>query len=165
MFVSGRSQVFSLIVANSYTVHSTAPERRVKYRAVCASCSRDAVFRATHQRGAASCQEEIAALRVTARRRDPIHFLLIVQRVGTPGDLVNTCNLERRLEVTSSSLATFSLLILSECMHSLIAWVLSWTDVSPISSTSRGIGISTVCSPAPQIARRCAVSHALVKPL
>ena len=83
MFVSGRSQVFSLIVANSYTVHSTAPERRVKYRAVRALCSRDVVFRATHQRGAASCQEEIAAIRGTARRRDPIHFLLVVQRVGT----------------------------------------------------------------------------------
>ena len=66
MFVSGRSQVFPLIVANSYTVHSTAPERRVKYRAVCASCSKDVVFRATLQRGAASCQEEIAALHVPA---------------------------------------------------------------------------------------------------
>ena len=62
-----------------------------------------------------------------------------------PGDLVNTCNLERRLEVTSSSLATFSLLILSDCMQSLIAWVPSWTDTSFISSTPPGRGMSTTC--------------------
>ena len=39
------------------------------------------------------------------------------------GDSVNTSNLERSLEDISSSLATFSLLILSDCMQSLIARV------------------------------------------
>ena len=40
-------------------------------------------FHVTLQRGAASCHGQVAVLRVTARRGDHIHFLLVAQRVGT----------------------------------------------------------------------------------
>ena len=98
----------------------TALERRVKYRAVCASCSREVAFH-SHLRDEEACRD--------------------------PGDLVNTCNLERRLEVTSSNLATFSLLSSSDCVQSLITWVPSWTGTSPICSTLRGKGMSTISHP------------------
>ena len=93
VFVSRRGRAF----ANSYTVHSSAPERRVKYRAVCASCSREVAFHAKLRREAVSCHGQFAAPRVTARRGDPIHFALVEKRVGA--------------------------LSLSECMQSLIALV------------------------------------------
>ena len=77
-------------VANSYTVHNIEPSAL--------PCSRDVAFHATLQRGAASCHGQIAVLRVTARRGDPIHFALVVQRVGTqttwsiPCTLVFSCS-------------------------------------------------------------------------
>ena len=70
-------------VANSYTVHSSAPERRDRYRAVCASCSREVASHAKLRREAFSCHGQFAAPRVTARRRDPIHFALVVWRART----------------------------------------------------------------------------------
>ena len=113
-------------VANSYAVHSSAPERRFKNRVVCVSCSKEVAIHAKLRREAVSCHGQIAAPRVTARRGDPIHFFACRSACRDQRDKVNTCNLERRLEVTSSSLAT---------MQSLIAWVPSWTETSSVSST------------------------------
>ena len=104
-----------------------------------ASCSREVAFHASSARNCFLSWTTCCASRDCASRRSRSFCACRKTTWSIP---VTSSEL---LEDTSSSLATFSLLSLSECIHSLIAWVPSRTDVSPTSSTPRGIGMSTVC--------------------